>query len=436
MEYVQMTIDDWVQMKQKLKQELLGVKQSFVRIGYALRKIEDQRLYEQDGYKSIAEFAKAEYGLEPSTTSRFISINREFSVDGYSEILRPEFADLGRSQLEEMLKLPASDRQMIQPETSREDIRDMKRFNKAEPETGVADDLRQLIEKFWREHLEILDSVTSRTFTEENIQQFAELVNPSGSRSYKKGLYFLMMYENRVAVKKFGQDPQNMTWWEFYQITEELIRDLQEERAKAPVDEEESEEKTADRQQETEEGKEIKDEEQRNEASGKSDSGSRGKTGRSGEGGRGEQNDRERNTEQTITESEEEESQGKEIAPAQKSAEILEREASDEVKNRENHGAAEKGASEPQTEEAEREETKETESSFEAMNQPEVIEKPYGSRKDYMDTLTAYGMAMYMAEEYERHNLKASALAFPSELEKWLLQEVDESGREIEEVEE
>lgn len=32
MEYVQMTLDDWVQMKQKLRQELIGVKQSFVRI--------------------------------------------------------------------------------------------------------------------------------------------------------------------------------------------------------------------------------------------------------------------------------------------------------------------------------------------------------------------------------------------------------------------
>ena len=37
MEYVQMTLDDWVQMKQKLRQELIGVKQSFVRIGYADR---------------------------------------------------------------------------------------------------------------------------------------------------------------------------------------------------------------------------------------------------------------------------------------------------------------------------------------------------------------------------------------------------------------
>lgn len=51
MEYVQLTLDDWIQMKQKIKQELLGVKQSFVRIGYALRQIEDQKLYERDGYK-------------------------------------------------------------------------------------------------------------------------------------------------------------------------------------------------------------------------------------------------------------------------------------------------------------------------------------------------------------------------------------------------
>lgn len=436
MEYVQMTLNDWVQMKQKLKQELLGVKQSFVRIGYVLRKIEDQRLYEQDGYKSVAEFAKAEYGLEPSTTSRFMSINREYSVAGYSETLRSEFADMGRSQLEEMLKLPDSDRQMIQPETPREDIRNLKRFNKTEPEAGVADDIHQLIERFWRDNLEILDTLAHRTFTEENIKQFAELVNPSGSRSYKKGLYFLMMYENRVVVKKFGQDPQNMTWWEFYQITEKVMREQQAVRVKEPDSVEEVEDKTVDWQQETEEGKELKDEEKRDEAYGRSASGSRGETGGSGECEREEPNDCKRNTEQTITEPEEEESQGEKIEPAQKSSKILEREASDEVKNGENHGAEKNEASEPQTEEAAGEETKESESSFEAMNQPELIEKPCGSRKDYMDTLTAYGMAMYMAEEYKRHNLKASSLAFPSELEKWLLQEVDETGIAIEEADE
>ena len=32
------------------------------------------------------------------------------------------------------------------------------------------------------------------------------------------------------------------------------------------------------------------------------------------------------------------------------------------------------------------------------MNAPEVIEKPFGSRKDWLDTLTAYGMAVEMAK--------------------------------------
>lgn len=104
MEYVQMTLDDWVQMKQKLKQELLGVKQSFVRIGYALRQIDDQKLYEQDGYKSIAEFAQAEYGLGPSITSRFMSVNREYSIDGYSEQLRPESTNWTEQQTQSWSK--------------------------------------------------------------------------------------------------------------------------------------------------------------------------------------------------------------------------------------------------------------------------------------------------------------------------------------------
>lgn len=223
MEYVQMTLDDWVQMKQKLRQELIGVKQSFVRIGYALRQIDDQRLYENDGYKSIAEFAKAEYGLEASTTSRFMSINREYSIDGYSEHLRPEYTDLGRSQLEEMLKLPDSDRQMIQPEASREDIRELKRFNKTEPAAGVADDTSQLIEKFFEENKDILNEVYSNEFDEESMSRFAEIVNPAGNRSFKKGLYFMMMYENRVTIKKFGDTPKNMSWWEFYQVMRSIF---------------------------------------------------------------------------------------------------------------------------------------------------------------------------------------------------------------------
>lgn len=220
MENLQITLDEWMLMKDRLKQELLGVKRSFVRIGFALRKIEENRFYEQDGYKSVAEFAKSEYGLEATTVSRFMAINREYSIDGYSEHLRPEYAELGRSQLEEMLKLPEPDRQMIRPETARADIRELKQFNKTEPEVGVADDIKKLIERFFYDNKAVLNEVFAEGETQVvNAKRFAEIVNPSGNRSYRKGLYFVLMYEDKISIKKFGENPREMSWQDFLFFT-------------------------------------------------------------------------------------------------------------------------------------------------------------------------------------------------------------------------
>lgn len=227
MEYVQMTLTDWMEVKHRLKMELQGVTRSFVRIGYVLRKIEEQRLYENDGYKSVAEFAKAEYGLEASTVSRFMSINREYSIDGYSEHLREEYIDMSRSQLEEMLKLPVADRTMIQPETARDDIRELKKFNKTEPVAGVADDITQLIEKFYEDNPEVLNELfdTETHPREQSAKRAIEVVNPGGNRSYKKGMFFLMMYENKIVIKKFGTTPEEMTWGRFFEITFSIFED-------------------------------------------------------------------------------------------------------------------------------------------------------------------------------------------------------------------
>ena len=225
MEYIQMTLTDWIEIKHRLKMELQGVKQSFVRIGYVLRKIDEQRLYENDGYKSVAEFAKAEYGLESSTVSRFMSINREYSVDGYSERLREEYLDLSRSQLEEMLKLPVEDRSMIRPETARDDIRELKKFNKTEPVAGVADDIVQLIEKFYEDNPEVLNELFSGIMPpdEGRAKRAIEIVNPSGNRSFKKGMFFMMMYENKIVVKKFASTPEEISWGRFFEITNSIF---------------------------------------------------------------------------------------------------------------------------------------------------------------------------------------------------------------------
>ena len=244
MEYTQITLNDWMEMKQKLKQELLGVKQSFVRIGYALRKIDDAKLYEQDGYKSVAEFAKAEYGLEGSTVSRFMSINREYSIDGYSERLKPEYADFNRSQLEEMLKLPEADREMITPDTARKEIRDIKKFNHAEPQEGIADDVTDLIRHFGKDNADTLKKLYQCGIADnlyENINRLIEIVNPGGSRSYRKGLFFLMFHEDCLKYKKYGQTPQRMEYREFFERILDVFGDEPEEETMEGVTEAEHE---------------------------------------------------------------------------------------------------------------------------------------------------------------------------------------------------
>ena len=417
MEYVQMTLNDWIEIKQKLKQELLGVKQSFVRIGYALRQIDDQKLYERDGYKSVAEFAKAEYGLEASATSRFMSINREYSIDGYSERLRPEYADLGRSQLEEMLKLPDSDRQMIQPEASREDIRELKRFNKTEPEAGEADDLHQLVEKFYQDNSEVLNAVFSEAagFDEATIGKFTEIVNPGGNRSYKKGLYFLMMYENRVSVKKFGGTPKDMTWWEFYQMTLDIFEasaagsktwqnyfgteeDVADQPQKEDVPEEHPEpinEKTETESEEslqTEEGAEsngtdIEAEQPEDETTGE-------------EKGTGAY---EEDADETI-EPAGEESQREEIAPAQKEPKIQENQCLE--------------ASVPEGNDDEKEPIKE------GIPEVEVVNEKYETRREHMSNLTIQELAHYLTGELGKYHLEEIAITTETRIHDWLSEAV------------
>ena len=61
------------------------------------------------------------------------------------------------------------------------------------------------------------------------------------------------------------------------------------------------------------------------------------------------------------------------------------------------------------------------------------MEKPFGSRKDYIDSLTAYGMACYLVEEYKNKSFQLSFLDDRAELERWLKEPVDGKGYVIEE---
>lgn len=438
MEYVQMTLNDWINMKDSLKQDIRdtkekwnGIKRNFVRIGYKLRKIKEQKLYERDGYKNLVEFAKAECDLTASDVTRSMQINERYSVGGYSEELRPEFLEYGDSKLVEMLAITDDDMEMIRPETSREDIRELKRFNKTEPAAGVADDISQLIENFFRDNREILNAVFNEP-DQENIKRLSEIINPGGNRSYRKGLFFLMMYENKISVKKYGTTPQEMSWEDFIHRTVDIFGD-----AAGPdtwenhfgevtgMVESEKKDTTPETVPDTapeeiapaQKSPEILEEEphEQEEEQAEKDAKSSEKETEIPEN---------EEPEEEITENPqmaEENREPEEIAQAQKTAESLEEEAVPEDEKEE--------IEEPETD-PEMEENRASEAVDGDTDITEVIEKPYGSRKQYIDSLTEAEAAVYISEEYQRYSLVERYLAYPSEVEKWLKAEVDDQGRE------
>lgn len=96
---------------------------SFIAVGYYLKHIRDKELYLEDGYKSIWEFAQDIYGMSRSTASRWMSMNDKFSGGGNSPILDDRYKDFGKSQLQEMLSLPAEQLEEVTPDMTVKEIR-------------------------------------------------------------------------------------------------------------------------------------------------------------------------------------------------------------------------------------------------------------------------------------------------------------------------
>ena len=233
MEYTQLTLDDYIQCKNDIKNNLGSIVKSFVRIGWLLTRIDKSGAYKNDGYSTISEFAQAEYGMNKSGVSRFKKIYEKYSVPGDTPELRDEYKEFNQSQLEEMLQIPEEDYVMLHPEANKEDFRELKRFNKendSNPENlwswkeakTPEEKLKATVQEFFRENKEILNDFYGKNLS---VKELAEEICPSGSRSYRKGTVFLMFYtlEQGIMVKIFGETPTKMTYQEFVDHTKQIF---------------------------------------------------------------------------------------------------------------------------------------------------------------------------------------------------------------------
>lgn len=237
MEYLQMTMDDYIQTKTEIRNDMMGMVKSFVRIGWLLTRIERSAAYKMDGYTTITEFAKAEYNMTASGVSRFMDVYERYSVDGDTPELKEQYQAFNFSQLTEMLQLTDEEHAMFQPEVKREVIRDFKAFQKendSDPDrlfnwnADPGDLLGKTIMQFFKENREKMNALFgSSAFQENNIKEIVEILNPSGNDHYRLKTFFMVFYDagKGIMTTEFGKSPESLTWEAFLQKVREIFGD-------------------------------------------------------------------------------------------------------------------------------------------------------------------------------------------------------------------
>ena len=215
------------EIKQEIRERAGQIVQNFVHIGCRLKEVEDKQMYLEDGYQDLNEFGKKEFGMDPTAVSRFIRVYEKFAEGGYNPKLKEEYRELSYSQLSEMLTIGEDDYELITKDTTVKQIRELKKFNKMEQEDISKEvqeqdlsELQKVIVEFFRleENKEILDLIF-KDAAEVSEEEIIESLNLGGTRTFRKGIYFLMFYESETGIKYKKMMDSNiypMSYTEFF----------------------------------------------------------------------------------------------------------------------------------------------------------------------------------------------------------------------------
>lgn len=230
MEQLQLTLPELEQEEKQIRENLGGIVRNFVRTGWHLSRIDRSGAYKLKGYHSVTEYARETFGMAPDGVSRFIHVYEKYSIQGDTPELREEYRDFNFSQLTEMLQLPEEDHTMIRPETKREDIRDLKKFNKQsqnnpdnllnwqqDPDDIIQEAVREFFKARQKDLNQIYEQYGIGPYPEEDIKKTARFLYHEKRRKFQNDRVFLMLYPDQVFIKSSDGELHDITWTEFFQ---------------------------------------------------------------------------------------------------------------------------------------------------------------------------------------------------------------------------
>lgn len=235
------TFSKYQEFKTAMDVEIKGAVQGFVNIGYLLKVARDTNILHESGYTSVAEFAKAEYGLTKDVVSRYIRINDRFSENGYSTTLKTDYSDFGIGKLQEMLALPDEITDVLTPQMTKEQIIEVRREYQQEQQitdievmTEQKDHVQQELEnnlekvlyQYLKEHPEVFIAVDVAVFQAESVQErisgLYKALAPRGVENLitrisgvgKMMLSIISMEEMPVLLNMRSNEKERYSWYE------------------------------------------------------------------------------------------------------------------------------------------------------------------------------------------------------------------------------
>jgi len=137
-------IENLKEMKIILQDQLQNIAEGYISVGFYLKKTRDDKLYLEEGFADVYEFAKSVFNISRTWAVRFMQINDTYSVDGYSPEIQDKYRGYGSSKLSEMLTLPEEIREEVPTSATINEIRDVKKTiseteSKYDPQISLCD---------------------------------------------------------------------------------------------------------------------------------------------------------------------------------------------------------------------------------------------------------------------------------------------------------
>lgn len=233
------------EMTMILKNELENIAEGFIAVGYYLKKVRDDGLYNQQGYLNVFEYAKENFGISRFTASRFMEINDTYSVGGYSPQIEERFKGYGSSKLTEMLQLPEQIREEVPKEATVRDIREVKTTVKeteskyedqmelcdvAPQQVSIYSWIKQLVDTYFSGEGKgkfedyVIWAKSNKNDKDKTMEILARL-NPSKFKMIRLQTANVLMTEEKIKVMPYrGQgEPAEYTYNEFHEAFLELF---------------------------------------------------------------------------------------------------------------------------------------------------------------------------------------------------------------------